>query len=120
MRQDLRPVQLTGLAVGLGALLGLLSARVVFVGSALSLLPWGLVGLALGACCRTVARACLTGAVYGFTLAYVFMVSGYDGAAPLHTRLVPFLVLGLVGAVCGIGSTLVGRLALGGAGHPGR
>jgi hypothetical protein len=108
--QDLRPVQLTGLAVGLGALLGFLTARVVLVGSGVSLVPWTLAGLALGLCCRTAARACLAGSVYGFTLAYVFMVTGYDGASPLHTRLIPFVVFGLVGAVCGMALTLVGRL----------
>ncbi len=110
--QDLRPVQLTALAVGTGGLLGFLTARVVLVGSAVALVPWALAGLALGLCCRTVARACLVGAVYGFTLAYVFMVSGYDGASPLHTRLIPFVVFGLVGAACGMASTLVGRLFL--------
>jgi hypothetical protein len=48
------------------------------------------------------------GAAYGFALAYVFMVAGYDGDAALHTRLLPFLVFGAFGAVCGIVLAVVG------------
>ncbi len=109
MSQDLRRIGLVGLAVGLGGLLGFLAARVVLVGSAASLVPWAVGGLGLGLLAGSARRAAVLGAAYGFTLAYVFMVSGYDGSAALRTRLVPFLVFGVVGAVCGTGLALAGR-----------
>lgn len=104
-----RPVALAVAAVVLGAVLGALCARVVLVGSGLSLVPWAIAGLALGACCRARTVAAAVGALFGFALAFTFMAAGYDGAAPLHTRLLPFALLGLVGAVCGSLLALAGR-----------
>ena len=97
-------------AVVVGAALGYLGARVLLVGSGLSLIPWAIVGLGCGAVSRTWRQAVAVGSLYGFSLAYAFMISGYDGAAPLRDRLVPFLLLGCVGAVCGAGWALVGRV----------
>jgi hypothetical protein len=89
-------------AAVVGAVLGYLGARVVLVGSGLSLIPWALAGLALGGCCASRRLAAAAGAVYGFALAFTFMTTGYDGTAPLHTRLLPFALLGVVGAICGL------------------
>ncbi|RNM16930.1 hypothetical protein [Nocardioides pocheonensis] len=108
-----RPVPLAVAAVGLGAVLGALCARVVLVGSGLSLVPWAVAGLASGACCRSRTMAAAVGALYGFALAFTFMTVGYDGAAPLHTRLLPFCLFGLVGAVCGSVLALAGRQVAG-------
>ena len=104
-----RPVALAVAAVVLGAVLGALCARVVLVGSGLSLVPWAVAGLALGACCRARRVAAAVGALFGFALAFTFMTAGYDGAAPLHTRLLPFALFGLVGAGCGSLLALAGR-----------
>ena len=104
------PTGVLVVAVALGALLGLLAARVVLVGSALSLIPWAVAGLAIGAISAGRPRAAAGGALYGFALAYVFMLAGYDGSAPLHTRLVPFVVFGAVGAMCGAVLAVIGRL----------
>ncbi|HET6166648.1 MAG TPA: hypothetical protein VFE07_07445, partial [Marmoricola sp.] len=84
-----------------GGILGLLCSTVVLVDSGLSLVPWALAGIAVGALSGSRGAGVARGAAYGFALAYVFMVAGYDGAAPLHTRLLPFLVFGVVGAACG-------------------
>lgn len=89
-------------ALAAGALLGFLGARVVLVDSGLSLIPWAIAGLVLGACCRSGREALWAGAVFGFALAFTFMTTGYDGTAPLHTRLLPFALLGVVGAICGV------------------
>jgi hypothetical protein len=110
MRQAFAPVVLAGLL--LGALLGVLGARVVFVDSGLSLLPWALGGLAVGAAAagdRWRTRA--AGAAYGFALAYLFMLASYDGPDATATRLVPFLVFGVFGAVCGMLLALLGSAA---------
>lgn len=81
----------------------------LFVGSWLSLVPWSLAGLALGALyADTRRRTRIVGAAYGFALSYAFMLASYDGTASVATRLIPFLAFGIFGAVCGMLLTLVG------------
>ncbi|MGY2875829.1 putative membrane protein YccC [Marmoricola sp. URHA0025 HA25] len=96
-------------ATAVGALLGFLGARVVLVGSGLSLVPWAIAGLALGWFCRSRRLAAAGGGVFGFALAFTFMTTGYDGSEPLGSRLPPFAVLGLVGAVCGTALGIAGQ-----------
>ncbi len=96
-----------GLAV-LGAALGLLGARYVFVGSGLSLIPWGLVAVVVGVLASTRGAAVAGAAAYGFTLAFTFMVDGYDGTATLVSRLPFFVILDLVGAGCAALLALMG------------
>jgi hypothetical protein len=98
-----------------GIALGIIGSRYLFVGSALSLIPWGIAGLLFGMWCPTYRQAFAIGALYGFLLAFSFMMAGYGGSAPMFTRLPFFAILGLVGAVCGmvlgvIGSFLLQRL----------
>jgi hypothetical protein len=103
------PAYLLPAAGALGAVVGLLGARVLFVGSGLSLLPWAIAGLALGYVCGSGRLAVTAGALFGFALAFTFMTTGYDGTAPLHTRLLPFAVLGLSGAMCGVALATAGH-----------
>ena len=91
-----------------GVILGYLGADVLFVGSGLSLIPWGLVALAIGFWIHPRQLALVTGLVYGFALAYSFMAFGYDGAASLASRTLPFAVLGVIGGLCGALLVLVG------------
>jgi hypothetical protein len=93
-----------------GAVLGILGSRYLFVGSWLSLIPWALVGLALGYWSWK-RVALINGAVYGFVLSFVFMAAGYSGNASLVSRFPFFAVLGLFGAVCGCGLGFIGSLA---------
>jgi hypothetical protein len=98
----------TGL-VALGAALGLLGARYVFVGSGVSLVPWGLVALLVGAFAPS-RRAALAGAsAFGFALAFTFMVTGYDGTASVLSTLPFFALLGTVGAACAALLALTGH-----------
>lgn len=113
MRAKLRYNKLmlkTFLSALIGAFLGLLGAKYLFVGSWLSLPFWGLVGLAL-AYWSGKRQALFNGAIYGFLLAFVFMLSGYSGSASLVSRLPFFAGLGLVGAVCGLGLGWLGSFA---------
>jgi hypothetical protein len=96
------------LSVLVGAALGFLCGTVLLVGSGLSLVPWSVAGIVVGALSTSRAEAVRNGAAYGFALAYVFMIAGYDGSAALHTRLAPFLVLGAVGAACGAALAVIG------------
>ena len=93
-----------------GAALGVIGSRVLFVGSGLSLIPWAIVGLLLGYWSGR-SHAPVNGAAYGFALAFIFMVAGYSGSAPLLSRLPFFALLGLVGAGCGWLLGLLGALA---------
>ncbi|ADP80675.1 hypothetical protein [Pseudofrankia inefficax] len=103
-------------AVPLGVAAGFAGARLVLVGSGLILIPWGLLAAALGLAARGRRSAAVTGGLFGFALAVTFMIAGYDGHASLASRLVPFALLGLVGAVGAavpsVGARLLaGRLA---------
>ena len=92
----------------IGIVLGIIGSRYLFVGSALSLIPWGIAGLLFGLWCPTYRETIAIGALYGFLLAFSFMMSGYQGSVPVLTRLPFFAILGLVGAVCGIGLGVTG------------
>jgi hypothetical protein len=92
--------------IGIG--LGVIGARYLFVGSFLSLIPWGTAGLLLGIWCAAYRKAIVTGALYGFLLVFSFMIAGYGGSASLLSRLPFFAILGLVGAVCGIVLGVIG------------
>jgi hypothetical protein len=97
-------------AIVVGSALGVIGSRVLFVGSWLSLVPWTIVGLALGAWC--VGREwAWVGALYGFFISFVFMVSGYAGTASVVSRLPFFAALGVFGAVCGLILGFLGSMA---------
>jgi hypothetical protein len=92
-----------------GSLLGYTGSRVLFVGSGLSLIPWSLAGAVIGIVYANSARdAVAYGGTYGFALAFVFMLSGYNGSDPVVTKLGFFALLGIFGAVCGLVLALVG------------
>jgi hypothetical protein len=92
-----------------GSLLGILGARYLFVGSALSLIPWAIAGLAIGAWSNK-RESMINGAIYGFALSFAFMVAGYAGTASLLSRLPFFALLGLFGALCGFILGILGFL----------
>ena len=94
----------------LGAILGLIGARYIFVGSPLSLIPWGLAALLIGYFSTTWKGALGSGALFGFCLAGTFMVAGYQGTASVTTYLIPFAIIGLVGALCATAGATVGHL----------
>ena len=95
-------------AVAVGIVFGILSSRYVLVGSALSLVPWGIAGVLLGLWCPLFQEAVPIGALYGFLVAFTFMAAGYQGSAPILTRLPFFAILGIVGAICGIVLGVIG------------
>ena len=88
-------------AVLVGSALGVIGSRVLFVGSWLSLVPWTIAGLLLGAW-STKRQWAWVGALFGFSVSFVFTASGYAGAASLLSRVPFFAALGAFGAVCGL------------------
>jgi hypothetical protein len=95
-----------------GAILGIVGSRFLFVGSWLSLIPWGIIGLAVGAISRKAERW-LNGGLFGFFLTLAFMIAGYSGTDPVITKLPFFILLGAFGGICGIALALVGHLLRG-------
>jgi hypothetical protein len=89
-----------------GIVIGILGPRYVFSGS-YSLVPWGLVALALGLWC-TKRESLIAGAVYGFCLSLAFLIAGYTGTASVLSRLPFFIVLAAFGAICGLALSVTG------------
>ena len=102
-------IAVLAIALTSGALLGWLCARVIFVGSALALIPWAIAGLLLGYFAAGWRFALVGGAVYGFALGVKFMVAGYAGSRPVWTALLLFAVIGLICAACGLACAGVGH-----------
>jgi uncharacterized membrane protein YccC len=90
----------------LGIILGATGPYYLFMGS-YSLVPWGLVGLALGFWC-SMRQAFYAGAVYGFCLSFSFLIAGYNGTASIFSRFPFFALLALFGAVCGVALAATG------------
>ncbi len=94
-------------AILLGALFGLGGPHYLFLGW-FSLVPWGIGGVALGYWSQRGGRL-LLGMFYGFGLCFCFMIAGYTGSASLVSRLPFFALVGVFGALCGLGLTVVGH-----------
>ncbi|HEY6951724.1 MAG TPA: hypothetical protein VI758_04915 [Bacteroidota bacterium] len=94
-------------AVIVGAVLGIIGARYLLVGSWLNLVPWTVAGIAVGYW-GTRTESVINSFVYGFVLSFAFLAAGYSGKFPFITRVPFFAVLGVVGGICGLGTGLVG------------
>lgn len=88
-------------SIAAGFLLGYIGSRVLFVGSWLSLIPWAIVGLAIGYWGH-MREAMVNGVCYGFALAFIFMIAGYTGSASLISRIPLFAIFGIFGGLCGL------------------
>jgi len=70
-------------------------------GPAWILLVWGCISAGLGWFSPRSRSAIINSAVFGFAASYTFMIAGYNGHDPLTSKLLPFLVFGILGALCG-------------------
>lgn len=93
-----------------GAILGIVGSRFLFVGSWHSLIIWGIVGLVIGYWSSNRKEALINGSVFGFVLSFVFMLAGYAGSAPILTRTPFFAILGIFGSVCGFILAFIGNV----------
>ena len=89
-----------------GVVIGAAGPQYVYLG-AYSLIPWGLVAVALGLWGNK-REALKSGAVYGFSLSFAFLVAGYNGTPSLVSRFPFFVILSLFGAVCGLALSALG------------
>lgn len=98
------------LAIILAILLALIGSRYIFVGSYLNLIDWGIAGLCIGYISSHKKNAVINGAIYGFILGFIFIVDGYKGAAPLLSRLLIFVIIGIICALFGAVLSMVGNI----------
>jgi hypothetical protein len=89
-----------------GVVIGAAGPQYVFLGT-YSLIPWGLVAVALGFWGNR-REALKGGAVYGFSLSFAFLITGYNGNPSLVSRFPFFVILALFGAVCGLALSALG------------
>ena len=87
-------------AVVLGAVLGLVGSKILFVGSALSLIPWAVAAFTIGYFSETKKEVLIYGGVFGFVLSFVFMLSGYNGSDSVFSKIPFFILFGIFGAIC--------------------
>jgi hypothetical protein len=99
-------LKVSAVSVLIAALVGVVAGYIG--GPVYILIPWAIIGLVIGALCGARGAALLTGGVFGFAAAYTFVIHGYAGTQPLITRLAPFVIFGLIGAVCGLVLGIVG------------
>ena len=79
-------------------------------GPAVAMVWWALLGLLLGWFSDRKKASLMNGALYGFALAYTFMLAGYSGSESVLSKLVPFVAFGVFGSICGACLGLVGYL----------
>jgi hypothetical protein len=89
-----------------GAVIGAAGPQYVFLG-AYSLIPLGLVAVALGLWGDR-REALRSGAIYGFSLSFALLVTGYHGTPSLVSRFPFFVILSLFGAVFGLAMSALG------------
>ena len=81
--------------------MGYLSSKMLFL-QWFTLIPWGLAALFIGYSSKNKKQAVVNGSVYGFFLGFVFLVFQYSGIDLLITKILPFILLGIVSAICGM------------------
>jgi hypothetical protein len=93
---------------------GLAGIVLGYVGGPVQILAlWAVIGIGIGYSSAKMRAVLLNGVTFGFIVSFVFMLHGYKGADPIVTKLVPFAVLGVFGALCGIMLVLIGSLLKG-------
>jgi hypothetical protein len=75
-------------------------------------LVWLVVTVSLGLLPGSKSSKALRLATYGFVTGFVFMWFGYVGEGPTAGRVIPFAIMGLVGAVGAVAVGLVTHLVL--------
>lgn len=101
--------------IGAAVAMGLLSAKVLFDGSALNVVPWGILAFATAFLASSRREAWLYGGLFGFVVSYGFL--WFDNTDPNRWSkvavLIPLIVVpALFGALCGFLAAWLGWMAL--------
>jgi len=101
------------IAAALGIVWGIISSRLLFVGSWASLIPWSVTAFLIGLESRTWKHTLANEAGYGFFLGVAFIIAGYSGpdaADRLRGVFILAFIIGLAGIACAIVIGLIGNL----------
>lgn len=100
------------LSLLIGILVGFISVHTPLISSWIALIPWGLIGLAIGYLDNKRILAIQDAAVYGSVLSFVFILAGFGGTPDKIPAVVTMaLVCALIGALCGAVLGWIGFLA---------
>ena len=94
----------TLLVAGAAIVMAFISAKVLFNGSALNVVPWGILAFATSYLASSRRQAWTFGSVFGFVVSYAFLWFDDTDTKTLSTALVliPLIILpALFGAFCG-------------------
>lgn len=100
--------------VAVAIIMALLSAKVLFNGSAWNVVPWGILAFATAFLARSRREAWVFGALFGFVVSYAFLWFDNTGTKTLITVLIliPLIILpALFGALCGALAAWLGWIA---------
>lgn len=90
-----------------GVVLGALSVRILFGGTALVVIPWAVCCGVIGAVIRSRWLAVVGAAVFGFAVSGAFLVGGYSGSGSITGALGVFAVLAVISAVVAAAAALI-------------
>lgn len=92
-----------------GVILGFVTSKMLFL-QWITLIPWGLGALIIGYLSKTKKQSLVDGSLYGFFLGFIFMIGQYNGTDSLITKVLFFVILGLVTALCSTIAGFIGYL----------
>lgn len=87
-----------------------ISSRYLFVGSALSLIPWSILALLCGVLARSKKEAVRLGAVYGFSQTFIFLWIDKAGKITLPQFFILLAIISGLGVVAACGTAVAARL----------
>jgi hypothetical protein len=90
-----RPLYLLPVLVAL--IMSYISSRYLFVGSGLSLIPWGLLALSFGLIAQTKQDAVRSGAIYGFSQAFIFLWIDKAGSITFMQFVILIVIISALG-----------------------
>jgi hypothetical protein len=99
------------LPVFVGFVMSFISSRYLFVGSGLSLIPWGILSLLFGVMARSMSEATRLGAIYGFSQAFIFLWLDKAGNTPSGQFLTLFAIISGLGILAGGCAAVAARLS---------
>ncbi|HSX00478.1 MAG TPA: hypothetical protein VLH38_05570 [Patescibacteria group bacterium] len=97
----------------IAAAMSYVSSRYLFVGSGLSLIPWGVIAISFGLVSKDKLLASQRGLIYGFSQSFIFLwidKSGTITIAQFLALVVIITLLSLVAGGCGWAAASVGWL----------
>ena len=92
------------LVIGVAIVMAFISAKLLFNGSVVNVVPWGILAFATSFLASSKREAWTLGGIFGFVVSYAFLWFDNTGTKTLSTILIliPLIILpALFGALCG-------------------